>query len=873
MEKEAMFEKVKGELSNFQKNRSSLAFALVLLLAVSGVIAVTPISSAQSSTPTVATDAYLAVSPNPVGVNQEVALLMWLVQIEPTASVGHGGRWENLTILVSKPDGTTQTLGPFTADDASYAYGVYYPDTTGTYNLQFNFPGKHVTGNLGMNGAPIDAYYEASSFTATLVVQTEPVSASPQTPLPTEYWSRPVNAQNFDWSTISGNWLGTGAGQFGTQFYNATGNFNPYTVAPNNAHIVWSKPLEFGGLIGGEFGGSPTSNYYTGKTYESAFTPPVVINGVLYYNDPAAPKLGFYAVDLRTGETLWHQNSPSTITNGQVYNFLSPNQKGGIPYLWYTGVGSGSGAVSGSTWYMYDANTGNLLLQIANATLGTTTPQGGGNVIEGPNGELLVYVIGNNWLALWNSSRCILSSPGSSDWSWRPQAGATLDWSKGVQWNVTTQTYPSQSISYVNSGVILATTGVFTVPQNWQWEIGYDATTGAQLWAQNRTTPLGGTNWGLMGPVSNGIYVEFHSNTMQWYGYSVYTGEQVWGPSKAYENAWGSIANGNVFAQSAYGILYAGSVDGIHALNMTTGERLWDFYADASGADFPGFSTYPFENNELFTIADGKVFASTGVSHGVPIYRGSNLYAIDAFSGEPVWSINGFILDTMPVTDGYLIAFNCYDNQIYCFGKGLTATAVSAPSLPVASGQSVLIQGSVTDQSPGETCLGIPAAGTPAVSEDSMSAWMEYLYMQQPQPTDVTGVSVHLTAIDSNGNSHDLGYTTSNDLGNFATSWTPPVPGMYTVTAQFEGSESYYSSKAGTSFVVSEASASASVNPTVPTQPPAETASPAVPTPSLPSEAPEPTSSGSPTTTYIAVGVAVIVIVAAAAALAFRRRK
>jgi hypothetical protein len=34
------------------------------------------------------------------------------------------------------------------------------------------------------------------------------------------------------------------------------------------------------------------------------------------------------------------------------------------------------------------------------------------------------------------------------------------------------------------------------------------------------------------------------------------------------------------------------------------------------------------------------------------------------------------------------------------------------------------------DKSSGDTCLGIPAAGTPAIADESMSDWMEYLHKQ-----------------------------------------------------------------------------------------------------------------------------------------------
>jgi len=150
--------------------------------------------------------------------------------------------------------------------------------------------------------------------------------------------------------------------------------------------------------------------------------------------------------------------------------------------------------------------------------------------------------------------------------------------------------------------------------------------------------------------------------------------------------------------------------------------------------------------------------------------------------------------------------------------------------------------------------------------------------MQQPMPTNATGVAVHLTAIDPNGNSQDIGIATSNSLGNYAISWTPPVPGLYTVTATFEGSNSYYSSQAGTSFIVSQTStaATAAVTPIptqaptaviVPTQAPTATIAP-TPSPVVVS----PTSSVPPAT-YIAIGIAIIVIVTVAAALILRRRK
>ena len=102
------------------------------------------------------------------------------------------------------------------------------------------------------------------------------------------------------------------------------------------------------------------------------------------------------------------------------------------------------------------------------------------------------------------------------------------------------------------------------------------------------------------------------------------------------------------------------------------------------------------------------------------------------------------------------------------------------------------------DESPGDTCLGIPAAGTPAISDDSMGRWMEYLYMQMPKPTDATGVPVTLSYVDPNNNYFVLGTTTTDVNGQYSYTFTPDVPGTYTITASFEGSNSYYSSSAQT---------------------------------------------------------------------------
>ena len=121
-----------------------------------------------------------------------------------------------------------------------------------------------------------------------------------------------------------------------------------------------------------------------------------------------------------------------------------------------------------------------------------------------------------------------------------------------------------------------------------------------------------------------------------------------------------------------------------------------------------------------------------------------------------------------------------------------------------------MIEGTVTDIATGtkqdEQAARFPN-GVPAVSDASMKGWMEYVYMQKPRPTDVTGVPVTLSVVDSNGNYREIGKVTSDSDGFYSLNWTPDIEGKYTIYASFGGSESYWPSHAVTAFAVDSAAA------------------------------------------------------------------
>ena len=380
------------------RGKTPYAIALILLLSLSTLISIIPAVSAHTPGWQIPTIAFLNVEPNPVGINQRVQVTMWLDKVPPTAAQQYGDRWENFKVTVTKPDGTTEILGPFTTSDVGATDTLYTPTALGTYTFQLNFPGQVLAGKnpppAGNTNAFInDTYMASTSPKVSLTVQQAQITNYPTTPLPTGYWQRPINGMNSNWASISGDWL------LGS--YDGAGNkWNPFTTAPNSAHILWTKPLAFGGVNGGNY---TDWNYYTGLAYETKFSTPIIMSGRLYMNLPhstSAGAGGLACFDLRTGQQIWWLNN-TRISFGQEYDYNSPNQFGAIPYIWWA---------NGSTYQVYDPFDGSWLFNIANITSGTTT--------LGPNGEILVYTLNaaRGWVSMWNSQQSHHVLPEYSTW-------------------------------------------------------------------------------------------------------------------------------------------------------------------------------------------------------------------------------------------------------------------------------------------------------------------------------------------------------------------------------------------------------------------------------------------------------------------------
>ena len=801
------------------KNKLTIVIALFLMLTMAVTLVALPAANAHDPPWTIPTWAFLSVQPNPIGVGQEAFVNFWIDKAPPTAVAQYGDRWHGFTVTVTNPSGNEETLGPFTSDATGGAHTTYTPSTTGTYKFVFNFPGETVAGD---NPGPspyqpefVGDYYEPStSPVVELVVQDEQIERLPENPLPTGYWERPIFSENLNWYKISGNWLGLSAvGHYSqTGQYNASGNFNPYTTAPNTAHILWTKALAPGGIIGGEFGGTMYgSSYMQTPQYEPKFGG-IIINGVLYYEffpGSSSYQAGWVAVDIRTGQEIWTKETTSRLQCGQVLSYVSPNQFGGLSYLW--SIEPTVAPNRGTTYGLYDAMTGNWILNIVNGT-------GFRMKVTDDSGSLLGYYTNNtdNTLVMWNSTKCIigpLDVPAGYPvgWMWRPQLGAEIPFEYGIQMKAPLETTyqgepvdPKYSIMTMNSDiVVLQSTPISRFGVGWALWIGYDASTGQKLWGPiNHTyTPFARIKTHR---AMQGLIIEFTHPTMTTEAYSLNTGQKLWGPTEPYPNAWGyHVAYDGI---AAYGMFYQTDFAGyLHAYNLTTGEEEWQFHTGTSDYETP-YGVYNLQH--IAVVADGKVYAEGGHTYSPPLYKGAHLFCINATTGEEIWRIPSFTMTNAAdeaIADGILLAPNGYDNRLYAYGKGRSATTVTTSPKVLMHGSSILVEGTVTDQSPGQTCLGIPAAGTPAIADESMSAWMEYLYMQQEKPTNATGVEVTITVLDPNNNCYDVGTTTSTIDGFFKLTFTPEVPGEYYVYATFTGSESYYGSSAVTAINVEEA--------------------------------------------------------------------
>jgi hypothetical protein len=751
----------------------------------------------------------LSVSPSPIGVGQTLFVNAFLTKPMAGAAMSIGGftgnHYYDIFIDITRPDGTIYTIGPKMSDPVGGTWDSFIPSEVGTYTAQARYTGQdECHGRPIISGSYAITYLPDESPIMTFIVQEEPVGGWNTAPLPTEYWSRPITSVNWDWgSQLGSNWWGLNSPAFtDTGGYDATGNVQPYGKAPNSAHIMWTKSTQPGGQPGGGIP-SDSEGQFTSTSILNRHWEPIILNGMLFYQhypQPSNPRADqkWVAVDIRTGETLWERSrgdtGSETLRGGTIQKFHTIQEYGSFAYLWATG--------SGGMAYCYDAFTGALMAEVEGARWGSAI------IDDHPDsytqaGSLLRYYSRGGRLVMWNSSKMGFDN----------DVSGVRDWDDGIEWSIPWTDYPAgtpQGVRVTSNEIILLQ-DVPTYLGGYSYEsAGYtttaavDARTGALLWGPiTHTVPeMHDIN---MHASRDGVYVLHDKDLNELYGYSTENGQKLWGPVALPVSAWAAMeANNEVYLDYVIHWDFGGNVICLDKLNGTI---LWTWTRGSAAMETP-YGIWPLWAFGSASFADGKIFLSEGSMYDVPLHPAKRI-VLDAATGEEVWSILSYS-GRAPgaIADGYMLEWNSLSGEIICFGKGPTAVSVSAnPSVSV-EGSSILVQGMVTDISPGTEVYEKEARfpqGVPAMSEKDQSKWMEYVYMQQPKPVDAIGVEVTLTVLDPNGNVYDVATATSDVDGFFKTSFIPQVPGEYTISASFAGSESYWPSDAKTAINVEQA--------------------------------------------------------------------
>ena len=798
------------------------------------------------------TKAYLSFRPNPIGVGQSLLVNVWT-----TPGTRHSFYMYGFKVTIQKPDGSTEVVGPFNSYIADCTgWFEYVPDQPGTWKLKFEAAGTYIPAGTywDLPGSETGGFAAASKFYTLytsvyytpsgtdwqeLTVQADLVASWPPSPLPTDYWTRPISPENREWWPIAGGFPWTGAYYYsnGRVLYGQSRyKYTAYVQAPNTAHVVWKRQGNFGGLIGADAyqysltgGGGTPSIIFNGRCYQTLTKQvPTYVNGSLIL----WPSNVWECYDLRTGEVYWDIQGVTAPTNILYEKSSSEAVPGATESQGYSVY---LVAISGSRLYKYNPYTGAASLNIS---LPSYISSG---TIYNNEFVLTVQNLGNQ-LPADQRYRLI-------NWT---MLGSSTNFTSRIQNNIT---FPRSSLGNADFDAGLAvsvtrsTSGSSEMEMQWCIGInmsGADLLTGARLWDYNTNDTFSTVQMGGGGIADRGK-VAYAAHNMIWICYDARTGRELWRSEKS-GYPWGSWWAYNMatydFNESKSAIIGT-AYDGVYAFDWDNGKILWHY----------SVPTVPFEDPygqaAFFTgvqIADGKIYAFSGEhSPSQPVTRGWKLHCINATTGEGVWKITG-PMTPGAIADGYLTASNPYDGYMYVFGRGKSATTVTAPDTAVSLGTAFTIKGTVLDQSPGQP-------DTPCVSKESMATQMEYLHMQHPidglwHNESVAGVPVTLTAIGSDGSVIDLGSVTTNGYyGTFGKAWTPPKQDTYNIIASFAADDSYGSSNAATYVTVGPA-------PTTPS------------TPEIPTAV-----DYTMTITYAAIAIIIAVVLAVAVAVLLLRKR
>jgi hypothetical protein len=333
-------EKFKGEERKMQisKYKAKITATIVIILMVTSMIMMTanvlnvpeanaaevgiagPLPAGKIPAVNTQTVCSLSVRPRIVGLGQAVLVNAWLAPATQNVRNVRGYKF-----TFTRPDGTTTS---FTTDSENATAATWFEwpaDQIGEWKVKVEFPGTYFNGST--SEATQSAYYQPSSAPEeTFTVQTDYNPSWPQSALPTDYWTRPVDFVHREWWPILGNYPangydGTKDPDWDTRYpdtnplWSSQYGFTPWVPAPKSSHIVWNEINSPAGVVGGQVGqlgntiGSDLSTspllcnlIYAGRGYRTVIKPQLVLVNGTYMQQPTNTWQSF---DIRTGKIFW----------------------------------------------------------------------------------------------------------------------------------------------------------------------------------------------------------------------------------------------------------------------------------------------------------------------------------------------------------------------------------------------------------------------------------------------------------------------------------------------------------------------------------------------------------------------------------------
>lgn len=127
----------------------------------------------------VQTSVSMNVLPNPVGVGQQININVSIAPNPPATEK----RFTGVTLWITRPDGTTVTLGPWIIEPKASLYAVFTPAQVGNYTLKLNYAGQYFSSSNV-------TYISSHSPSTILAVQQQQVPNS--NPEPSRNTSGPI---------------------------------------------------------------------------------------------------------------------------------------------------------------------------------------------------------------------------------------------------------------------------------------------------------------------------------------------------------------------------------------------------------------------------------------------------------------------------------------------------------------------------------------------------------------------------------------------------------------------------------------------------------------------------------------------------------